>query len=81
MHVTRGPSKKKQQEDREVNAAVRGSRKHPPTNQKESRPFRHPPDAEKWCEIHYTTGYDLEECRTYLDCKNMREKLAAQELR
>jgi hypothetical protein len=41
----------------------------------------HPPNKkmpEKWCEIHHTTGHDLEECRTYLNCKMMPKKLAAQ---
>jgi hypothetical protein len=35
------------------------------------RPFRRPDDAEKRCEIHRTTGHDLEECRTFLDRKRM----------
>jgi hypothetical protein len=43
------------------------------------RLFCHPADAEKWYEIHRTTGLDLDECRTYLDLKNILEKPAAQE--
>jgi hypothetical protein len=27
--------------------------------------------VEKWCEIHCTTGPDLEECKTFLDWKKM----------
>jgi hypothetical protein len=33
--------------------------------------FRHPGDAEKWCEIHHTSRHDLEECKTFLDHKKM----------
>jgi hypothetical protein len=65
----KGPTKKKQQEDREVNAIDRGNQKQPHADQKERRLFRHPADAEKWCKIHRTIGHDLEECRTYLVCK------------
>jgi hypothetical protein len=51
------PWKKKQQEDREVNAADHGNQKQPPTKQKVRRLFHHPADAEKWCEIHHTYGW------------------------
>jgi hypothetical protein len=34
-------------------------------------PFRCPDDAEKWCEIHHTSGHDLKECKTFLDRKKM----------
>jgi hypothetical protein len=34
-------------------------------------PFRHLDDAEKWCEIHRTSGQDLKECKTFLDRKKM----------
>jgi hypothetical protein len=43
--------------------------------------FHCPIDAEKWCEIHHTTQYDLEECRTYLNRKKKENKLAAPEPR
>jgi hypothetical protein len=33
--------------------------------------FKRPPDAEKWCNIHHTTGHDLEECKTFLDRKKI----------
>jgi hypothetical protein len=73
--------KKKRQEDREVNAADHGNRKKQPTEQKEKRLFYHPADAEKWCEIHRTTGHGLEECITFLDLKKILEKPAVQEPR
>jgi hypothetical protein len=46
-------------------------------------PFRHPDDAEKWCEIHRTIGHDMEECKTFLDQKKMPPlvALAPQEAR
>jgi hypothetical protein len=66
MHVTMGPFHYP-------------NRKQPPTDQKEMRSFRHPTDTEKWCEIHCTTGHDLEECKAYLDRKKMPEKPAVQE--
>jgi hypothetical protein len=37
----------------------------------EKRPFRRPDDVEKWCEIHRTSGHDLEECKIFLDRKKM----------
>jgi hypothetical protein len=77
----KGPIKKKQQEDREVNTADHRNHKHQPTEQKEKRSFRQPADAEKWCEIHRTIGHDLEECKTFLDHKKMLEKPTAQEPR
>jgi hypothetical protein len=67
-------------EDWEVNTADRGDQKDcgcrwyhgkQSSDQKEKRPFRRPDDAEKWCEIHRTDGYDLEECKTFLDHKRM----------
>jgi hypothetical protein len=33
--------------------------------------FHRPDDAEKWCEIHRTSGRDLKECKTFLDRKKM----------
>jgi hypothetical protein len=41
------------------------------SEQKEKRPFQCPNDAEKWCVIHCTMGYDLKECKTFLDRKKM----------
>jgi hypothetical protein len=69
------PSKKKQ-DDREVNVIDRGDHKDhgdreyhskQSSDQKEKRLFRRPDDAEKWCEIHRTSGHDLEECKSFLD--------------
>jgi hypothetical protein len=74
----KGPARRK--DDREVNTAERGDRKDrrdqgfrgkQSSDQKERRPFQRPDDAKKWCEIHRTTGHDLEECKTFLDCKRM----------
>jgi hypothetical protein len=80
-----GPSKKNQ-DDRDVNTTdrgdqgdqrdhgdhgYRGNRQQQSVDQKEKRLFYHPADEEKWCEIHRTTGHDLEECKTFLDCKKM----------
>jgi hypothetical protein len=74
----KGPSRKK--DNRKVNIADRGDHKDrgdrgyhkkQSSEQKEKRLFRHPNDAEKWCEIHRTIGHDLEECRTFLDRKKM----------
>jgi hypothetical protein len=73
---SKGPSKKKQ-DDREVNVTDRRDRKHrgdhnkQSSDQKEKRPFRCPDDIEKWCEIHCTSGHNLEECKTFLDRKKM----------
>jgi hypothetical protein len=63
-----------------VNTAYRGDHKdrgdhgyhsNQSSEQKEKRPFRRPDDVEKWCEIHRTTGHDLNECKTFLDRKKM----------
>jgi hypothetical protein len=40
------------------------------------RHFQHPDNVKKWCEIHHTTGHDLEECKTFLDHKKMSPPLA-----
>jgi hypothetical protein len=76
------PSKKKQ-DDQEVNTTNRGGRKdhvdrgyhrnhqQQSSDQKEKRHFHRPDDAEKWCEIHRTSGHDLKECKTFLDPKKM----------
>jgi hypothetical protein len=76
----KGPSKKKQQEDRDVNTADRrdrGNRQQQPAEQKEKRPFHRPTDVEKWCEIHQAAGHDLEECKTFLNHRKMPEKPVA----
>jgi hypothetical protein len=74
----KGPSRKK--DEQEVNTADRGDHKDrgdrgyrgkQSSEQKEKRPFQHPDDAEKLCEIHRTTGHDLEECKTFLDRKKL----------
>jgi hypothetical protein len=73
----KGPVKKKQ-DDREVKTTDQGDhkdrgdrryRQQQSSDQKEKRPFRCPDDAEKWCEIHRTSGHDVKECKTFLDCK------------
>jgi hypothetical protein len=46
------------------------------SDQKEKRPFWHLNDAEKWCEIHHTARHDLEQCKTFLDCKKMSPPIA-----
>jgi hypothetical protein len=77
---TRGKGTQRKKEGREVNTADRGDRKdrgdrgyhdNQSSEQKENRPFRCFDDAEKWCEIHRTTGHDLEEYKTFLDRKKM----------
>jgi hypothetical protein len=73
----KGPSKKKQQEDQELNTAYRGNHKQQPTEQKENRLFYRPANAKRWCKIHHTTWHDMEECKTFLDLKKMLEKPAA----
>jgi hypothetical protein len=78
-------SSKKKQDDREVNSIDRGDRKDrrdhryhvkQSSDQKGKRPFRRSDDAEKWCEIHHTSGHDLEECQTFLDRKKMSPPVA-----
>jgi hypothetical protein len=61
----------------------RGNRQQQSSDQKEKRPFCHPDDVEKWCEIHRTLGHNLEECKIFLDCKKMPPPAAqvAQEAR
>jgi hypothetical protein len=77
----KGPLKKKQ-DDRDVNMTDRGDLKDhgdhdkQSSDQKEKRHFRHPDDAEKWCEIHHTLGHDLKECKTFLDQKKMPPPIA-----
>jgi hypothetical protein len=76
---------KKKQDDREVNVTDRGDRKDrgyhgyhgkQSSDQKENMPFRRPDNAEKWCEIHRTSGHDIEECKTFLDRKKMSSPVA-----
>jgi hypothetical protein len=70
----KGPSKKKQ-DDQELNTTDWGDRgdhgnhQQQSSDQKEKRSFHHLADTEKWCKIHRTTGYDLEECKTFLNRK------------
>jgi hypothetical protein len=77
---SQGKGSSRRRDDREVNTVERGDQKDHGryryrgkqySDQKERRPFRHPDNAEKWCEIHCTDGYDLEECKTFLDRKKM----------
>jgi hypothetical protein len=69
----KGPPRKKQQDDREVNTVDRGDRgnhgnhQQKLTEQKGKMSFHRPDDVEKWCEIHHTIGHDLKECKTFLD--------------
>jgi hypothetical protein len=78
LHVQNKRSlKKKQQEDCDVNIVDRENWKEP--EQKERRSFRCPTDAKKWCEIHRTSGHDLEECGTYLNHKKKEDESVAPE--
>jgi hypothetical protein len=79
----KGPSRKK--DDREINTAEQGDQRDRGgyryrgkqfSNQKERRLFRCPDDTEKWCEIHRTDVHDLEEYKTFLDCKRMPPPVA-----
>jgi hypothetical protein len=53
-----------------------GYRSKQPSNQKEKMPFLRSNDADKWCEIHRTTGHDREEYKTFLDQKKMSSPVA-----
>jgi hypothetical protein len=86
-HATRGPPRKKQQDNQEVNTADHGdhgnrrNRQQQPAKQKEKRLFRRHDDAEKWCEIHHTIWHNLEECKTFLDRMKMSAPQVVQEQR
>jgi hypothetical protein len=76
---SKGPSKKKQN-NWEVNMTNQRDRKDhrdhgycgkQPSDKKEKMAFRRPNDAENWCEIHRTSGHNLQECKTFLDQKKM----------
>jgi hypothetical protein len=73
---------KKRQDDQEVNTTYRGDRKdhrncqQQSSDQKEKRHFCRPDDVGKWCEIHRTSGHDLEECKFFLDRKKMPPPVA-----
>jgi hypothetical protein len=80
----KGPSRKR--DDWEVNTTERGDQKNrrgyryrgkQSSDQKEKRPFWRPDGAEKWCEIHLTDEYDLEECKTFLNHKRMSSPAAS----
>jgi hypothetical protein len=79
---SRGKGTSRKKDDHEVNTADRGDCKDrgfcgkQSSEQKEKRHFWHPDDAEKWCEIHRTTGHDLKECKTFLDRKKMPPTVA-----
>jgi hypothetical protein len=71
---SRGKGTSRKKDDREVNTGDRGDcndredrgyRGKQSSEQKERRPFWCPDDVEKWCEIHCTTGHDLEMCKTF----------------
>jgi hypothetical protein len=76
-------SSKKKRDNREVNMTDRGDHKdcgdhgyrgyhqQQSSDQKEKMHVRRPDDVEKWCEIHRTSGYNLKECKTFLDRKKM----------
>jgi hypothetical protein len=77
---SRGKGTLRKKEDREVNTIDRGDRKdrgdrgycgNQSSELKEKRSFRCPNDVKKWCEVHYTSGQDLKECKTFLDQKKM----------
>jgi hypothetical protein len=52
-------------------AEITKNRQLQSTTWKEKRLFHRLADAEKWCEIHRTTGHDVEEYKTFLDHKKM----------
>jgi hypothetical protein len=75
-----GKRTSRRKDDQEVNTAAQGNHKDrgdhryrgkQSSDQKEKGSFRHPDDAEKWCEIYRTSGHDLEEYKTFLDQKKM----------
>jgi hypothetical protein len=75
----KGPVQKKQ-DGPEVNTTDRGGHKdrgyhgnhqQQSLDQKKKRSFHRLDDTKKWCEIHCTSGHDLEECKTFLDRKKM----------
>jgi hypothetical protein len=80
LQESRGMGTSRKKDDREVNTADRGDRRDrgdpgfrgkQSSEQKEKMSFQRPDDAEEWCEIHRTTGHDLEECKTFQDPKKM----------
>jgi hypothetical protein len=77
---SRGKGTSRKKEDHEVNTVERGDRMDQgyhgyhdkqSSEQKEKRHFQRHDDAKKWCEIHRTSGHDLEECKIFLDRKKM----------